>query len=315
MNLALLVPPSPPVEAPRTPARPAAGAAAAGCGRRRHVGDLAGRLNDEWALVSVTAAASAAVAGWADTHPVLAGVCSPEELRAGLPALDASGRDAVLLALLERAQDGDRLAGRTVCQAMLPKAVRIAGSLIRGADGGGDGEEALAEAVAALWQAIATYPVQVRRSRVPGNLALTVLALVQRGHVRSSHFGRSAPEVPIADVRTVGVDSQHDSTIDLSTGATPDAELFALLAWAVGAKVLNRAEARLLIRVYDVDADGRPVDGRQVAAQEGVSWPVLRQRCHRLARRLGAAAIAADITTPPASCGSLWPQRAVHRAA
>jgi hypothetical protein len=61
VNLALLVPPSPPVEAPRTPARPAAGAAAAGYGRR-HVGDLAGRLNDEWALVSVTAAAAVAAA-------------------------------------------------------------------------------------------------------------------------------------------------------------------------------------------------------------------------------------------------------------
>ncbi len=310
MNLALLVTPPPPTEAPGTLARPAAAGQA-----RRHVGDLAGRLNTEWAHVSMTATSAAAMTGWAGSHPVLAGVCSPEELRAGLPALDASGRDAVLLALLERAQDGDQLAARTVCQAMLPKAVRIAGSLNRRADGGGDGEEALAEAVAALWQAIATYPVQARRSRVAANLALTMLALVQRGHVRSSHFGRPAPEVPIADVRTMGADSQQDPTIDLAASTTPDAELLALLAWAVRAEVLSRAEAQLLIRVYDVDADGRPVDGRKVAAQEGVSWPVLRQRCHRLARRLGAAAIAADITTLPASCGSLWPQRAVHRAA
>jgi len=241
-------------------------------------------------------------------------VGSPEDLRAGLPGRDKDSRDAALLALLELAQAGDQMAGRTVFQAMLGKAVRIAGSVARRTQGGGDGEEALADAVAALWQAIFTYPVRQRRSRVAANISLSTLALVQRGHVRSSHFGRPAPEVPMADVRTVGLDDFYPDPAGDELAGTPDAELLVLLAWAVRCGVLSRAEALLLTRVYDVDDQGRPVDGRLVAAQEGISWPALRQRCHRLARKLGAAAIAADITTGIAGCGSVWSQRTfVHR--
>ncbi len=43
-------------------------------------------------------------------------------------------------------------------------------------------------------------------------------------------------------------------------------------------------------RVYTVDQDGVPVDGRVIANEEGISWSTLRQRCNRLAHRLGAAA-------------------------
>lgn len=91
---------------PRPPGR-AAVVSAAGSGPPRHVGDLAGRLTAEWEVLSSSPAAAAAAAAWGRTCPALSGAGSPEALRAGLPALDPAGRDAVLLALLELAQAGD----------------------------------------------------------------------------------------------------------------------------------------------------------------------------------------------------------------
>lgn len=58
--------------------------------------------------------------------------------------------------------------------------------------------------------------------------------------------------------------------------------------------MLELAQARLLARAYALD--GQPAgSSAQVAAQYGLSAAALRQRCHRLARRLGQAAVAAGI--------------------
>ena len=79
---------------------------------------------------------------------------------------------------------------------------------------------------------------------------------------------------------------------DLSGPA--DAELLMLLAWSVRTGVLELHEARLLARIYL--PDGQPPDARAIAAELGISRAALRQRCSRLARRLGHAAIAAGIS-------------------
>jgi len=254
-------------------------------------GTLAARLNLEWADLAGSPGSAAAAERWGRSCPALAGAASPEDMRARIAGPDVAARDAVLLALLELAQAGDVLAGRTVLQAMLGKAVRVAASAARRAEFGGDQQEALSCTVAALWQAVQTYPVARRPSRVAANLALDTLGLVQRGHTGSSLRGRAVPEVPIADVRTVAEDGQ----LEQAAPEPADAELYTLLAWAVRCRVLALAEAQLLIRVYGVDAHRRPVDVRAIAAQEGISWPALRQRCHRLARRLGAAALASGV--------------------
>jgi hypothetical protein len=212
------------------------------------------------------------------------------------PRADVEARDEVLLALLELSRDGDQLAGRTVLQAMLGKAVRVAACAVNRPDVRGDQEEALACAVSSLWLVIATYPIARRRSRVAANLALDTVALVQRGHMGSSHFRRTYPETPFADLRTV-VEAVSGDLQPADPHGPPDAELFRLLAWAVRNDVLTLEEATLLIRVYTVDEQGRPGDARSVAQQEGLTWLALRQRCHRLARRVGNAAIAAGIST------------------
>ena len=265
---------------------------------------LAGQLNLEWAQLSASPGSARAVACWGDRAPALAGAASPEQVRARVAELDVRARDAVLLALLELVQAGDALAGRTVLQIMLGKAVRVAASMSGRADLSGQREEALAGAVAALWQAITTYPVAERPSRVAANLALDTLALVQRGHTGSSRHRPVCPEVPVADLRVLGEPTHHDLDSGQLSGP-PDAQVFTVLAWAVRTGVLSLTEARLLSQVYGVDTCGRATDVQALAAQHGLTWPALRQRCHRLARRLRVAVAAAGIAPGQPSTGVL----------
>ena len=95
---------------------------------------LPSRLNREWAGLCDSADNDVAVKDWAapgQGRPGLTrligvdGLPSTVQLLQGT-SVTVSGRDAVLVGLLERAQDGDRLAGRVVLQTMLPAAVRIA---------------------------------------------------------------------------------------------------------------------------------------------------------------------------------------------
>ena len=61
-----------------------------------------------------------------------------------------SGRDAVLVGLLERGQDGDAVAGRVTLSTMLPAAVRLALAITSRPDVLGDQDEAFALALAAV---------------------------------------------------------------------------------------------------------------------------------------------------------------------
>ena len=279
----------------RPPALPRS-ASPPGTPARHTSASLAGRLNREWDQLVAGPAAAMALRRWALTCPALTGLGTLDDVLSLLADADATARDAVLLALVEAAQAGDALAGRTVLQTMLGKAVRVAGTVARRDDVRGDQEEALARAVAALWQAIATYPVALRPARVAANLALDTVAVAQRGHTGSSYFRRSYREVPVADVGSVQPAVQHDGGPDELRGPA-DAQLLTVLAWAVRARVVGLDDAQLLARVYTVDEHGRPADGRAIAEQAGLSWPALRQRCRRLAQRIGAAAVEAGIGT------------------
>jgi hypothetical protein len=256
--------------------------------------DLAGQLNREWAELVGAPGTAPALRQWVLTCPALTDVSTLDGVLALVARSVPSVHDAVLLALVERAQAGDALAGRTLLQAMLGKAVRVAGTVARRDDVRGDREEALARAVAALWQAIPTYPVARRPARVAANLALDTVAVAQRGHTGSSHFRLTYQEMPVADVGNIGPVAQHHRDVADVCGPA-DAELLTLLAWAVRHRVVALDDAQLLLRVYTVNEHGRPADGRMVAEQAGLSWPTLRQRCRRLAQRIGAAAVEAGI--------------------
>ena len=299
MSLALLATPS--SDRPSAPPVSASMSGRDTPARHTSTTTLAGRLNRDWAQLVAGTAATAALSRWMLTCPALTQLNTLDDVLSLVADADATVRDAVLLALIEAAQAGDGLAGRTVLQTMLGKAVRIADTVARRDDVRGDKEEALARAVAALWQSIATYPVALRPARVAANLALDTVAVAQRGHTGSSHFRRSYRELPVADVGSVRSAVQHDRGQDDVRGPV-DAQLLTVLAWAVRAGVLDLDDAQLLVRVYSVDEHGRPADGRAIAKQAGLSWPALRQRCRRLAQRIGAAAVEAGIgaAEPPA---------------
>jgi hypothetical protein len=62
----------------------------------------------------------------------------------------ASGRDAVLVGLLERGQEGDALAGRVLLQRTLPALVRLASAITSRPDVLGDQDQALTLVLAAV---------------------------------------------------------------------------------------------------------------------------------------------------------------------
>jgi hypothetical protein len=62
----------------------------------------------------------------------------------------------------------------------------------------------------------------------------------------------------------------------------------------VRTRALKLHESRLLTTIYL--ADGHAADTQGIAAELGISRAALRQRCSRLARRVGHAAVAAGIS-------------------
>jgi hypothetical protein len=178
--------------------------------------------------------------------------------------VSARDRDAILVGLLERAQDGDRLAGRVVLQTMLPAAVRLARAITSRPDVLGDSDEAFALVLAALWQVVATYPVARRRSKVPANLYLDTLALVRRGHTSSTHrAARTFPEQSYADIRTVAEPGRLDPA-PTTRPARPTRSCAPCWPGRCARRSCAWTRRGLLARVYGLDG-GLPT--------RGLRWP------------------------------------------
>ena len=245
-------------------------------GARRQTGTgVAGRLNDEWdRLCAGDAATTAAVARWAAAHTPLAGCRDLGDVEAAV-ATGRHGADAVLLALLRLAHDGDTLAGRTVLQLMLGKAIRIAGG-----HAGRDSRDSLEHAaVAALWTVIATYPTERRPTKVAANIAMDTLGAVSR---ELAHRRSETPTEPDTLASVLG-----------SGPATPDdaVDLTELLAWAADTGAITVADAGLLLDIY---APAAGFEGGAAAAERaGISWAAARQRASRAVRKI-ALAVRAD---------------------
>ncbi|SDU50810.1 hypothetical protein [Jiangella alkaliphila] len=242
-------------------------------GARRQTGTgVAGRLNDEWDRLSADGRADA-VGRWAAAEPALTGCQDLGDVEAAV----AAGRqraDAVLIALLRLAHDGDALAGRTVLQLMLGKAIRIAAG-----HAGRDSRESLEHtAVAALWTVIATYPAERRPTKVAANIAMDTLGMVSR---ELAHRRTETPAEPGTLAAVLVSDPEPDADIDLSE----------LLAWAAESGTITAADAELLLDIY---APAPGLEGGAAAAERaGISWAAARQRASRAVRRI-TLAIRAD---------------------
>lgn len=277
-------------------------------GARRQTGTgVAGRLNDEWDRLRADGRPDV-VARWAAAEPALADCHDLADVEAAVtaaaaPAVQAAqgrrpaqGADAVLIALLRLAHGGDPLAGRTVLQLMLGKAIRIAAG-----HAGRDSRECLEHAaVAALWTVIATYPTDRRPTKVAANLAMDTLGAVSRELAHRRTETPAEPDV-LASVLGTGPAGARTATATATDDATvaADVGLAELLVWAVGTGTISAADASLLAGIY---APPPGLDGGAAAAERaGISWPAARQRASRAVRRI-ALAVRAD--TPGANSGA-----------
>ena len=296
-----------------------------------HTTGLVGRLNAEWSVLLDAPASRAAVDAWRRREPTLAGLADLAAVEAAVrtgaapktagwagarPEDAAQERadptraraDELLLALLRQATrpgaPGAELAGRTVLQLMLPKAVAIARSQ-RGRVP--DPDERISAVIACLYETIRRYPVDRRQRSVAGNLGLDTLHLFQRRTPPAPTELPTDPADPVLDPpgpggdQVVGLLGCLQRALDLQlidradeamAGARATAQpagrerLLELLVWAVERRVVGSADAALLAHAYGAER----VDDGTLAARLGCDRSTVCKRRLRAIRALRGAA-------------------------
>jgi hypothetical protein len=128
------------------------------------VADIGQALDKEWDQMARSEAADEAARGWAEAEPALAGLrCVQDALDRRLDPKAAPG----VMAALARLAPTDRIAARTLLQALLPGLACLTQDI-----GGGDAD-ALDHLVALAWERIRTYPPG-RPGSVPGRVLYDV---------------------------------------------------------------------------------------------------------------------------------------------
>ncbi|SDU27490.1 hypothetical protein [Jiangella alkaliphila] len=186
--------------------------------------------------------------------------------------------DGLLIGLLDqRTERDDHLAGRLVLQVMLGRAVNLARRTHRfGAIGvRGDLPQLTAAAVAALWHAIATYPVDRRRQKVAVNLCMDALR----------HFNLALDDDPPDLVDATVLDTAEPL---FHHAPAPVVEVFATLTWGISKEIITADDAELLVRVY-CPLPGQHGGAHLVARELGLPPATVRQRCSRAIQRLSLA--------------------------
>lgn len=241
---------------------------------------LIGRLNREWGWLVDEPSSEDALRRWAWEHSALEGCSSLAQLADLVRGERSDVVDAIFIGLLSYATDKtDRhydLAARVILQLMLPKVVRLARSVYVLADR----EEREAVAVAAMFEVIRTYPVLRRRARVPANLALDTLQVIQRRHVRAAIASHG---IEFADHEAL---EARALPFGLSGAAEKSAseELAELLVWSVRNGVLSADDANVVVGGAGYG------EGMAMARRLSTSPSALRQRRHRAIRKLATAA-------------------------
>jgi DNA-directed RNA polymerase specialized sigma24 family protein len=220
-------------------------------------------LNEEWDRLAPDRGIAAL---WASRHGVLAACVDLNDVLVAI----TREPDAALGALLTEVARDDRLAARTVLQAMLGKLVRM--SCV-------DEHGPVDDYVGAMWLRILDYPLARRPRKIAANLALDTLKQVkaeQRLDLRHEIWpwppGRRLDELhELAGQRET---TDHQAHLAELTGD-------AVLDLAVGIGLLDPKARRLLESVY---ADG--LSGEAAAQRHGTSAGSIRVRCSRAVRHL-----------------------------
>jgi DNA-directed RNA polymerase specialized sigma24 family protein len=226
---------------------------------RRH--EVLRRMDGEWEALQHDPAALGACRRWSDGSEVLRGCGTPAEVLARVP--DAP--DAVLLLLLREAVTGDGVAARVVLQALLPKAVLMSAT---------DPVAGVDDYLAALWCAVATYPVRRRPTSVAANLALDTLKAVRR------EVG-PRPDLSMPPQLVLQVAERRPSSVVGTAPSTRGPYVEEVLARAYEHGLVDPPTRAVLRSVY---AEGLP--GALAARRHGLTPVALRSRCSRALRVL-----------------------------
>ncbi|MDP9420263.1 MAG: hypothetical protein M3P53_08985 [Actinomycetota bacterium] len=147
---------------------------------------LAG-LDREWAELQASPAARAALPRWSEAEPALAGFACLGDI---LVERQANPEVApAILAALARLAASDKLAARTLLQALVPGLVALARGPLAG------DRTCLDELVSLAWERIRTYP-----TRRPGSVAANVLYDVRKNYL--AHRAIEAPTVQLCADRS-----------------------------------------------------------------------------------------------------------------
>ncbi|MGH3357433.1 MAG: hypothetical protein ACRDO7_01430 [Nocardioidaceae bacterium] len=271
---------------------------------------------------------------WTRAESALGGIDRLDDIpRALAPHAHADTKDAILLALIRRAQNGDaRSASVCILVSLWPKLRSMSGRIQP--DGpatlGLSRRDIVCALQSAMFEEILRYRTERWTRKVAGTLALNTLhAVTERrsGRVATSADPITDPESWCAGVnRSAGTRWQdparrpalqvdwsepgrHIPVVnlyghteasagpehDLPEGYPPtrDTEMIQTLAWAVRVAAVSRRDALLLYDLY-LGTEPYAAAVRSAARTEGRTPAAIRQRCSRATRAIAAAVRTCD---------------------
>jgi hypothetical protein len=222
------------------------------------------RLTEEWTSIGSSAAGVAALRRWSVEDRDLAGFENLDDLIRSVHRRGRARESDLLLAALARRAD-DKLAARTLLQAVLPGLVRIAVS-IRAPK---DDEDITSLVLARAYERIRHYPIARRPEHIAANIVLDTRQKVSRELSRARVHEVLVEEVAMMDVASDPSDS--------------GVEALALIEAAVRRKELLHHDAQLIVltRLHDIPLS-------RLAAEWGFEEQTLRARRRRAEAHLAA---------------------------
>lgn len=270
------------------------------------------QITHEWVRMSDLPHIPTTLAKWARKHPVLKGTTGLPHLLDRIDAAKAEETDELLGALVCLAQDGQRMAGQVVLQAMLPKLSKMARTANMITTDAVTLEDRRHVGIATFLEVLSSYPVQRRPRRVAANLYLDTLHVLTAGtravaqefpasfdehgtrrdlvvEVHGEVLDRPSEQGLQVNAPDTGFDpTEAMVSIKIGDSPNPDGDLLEVVAWGIDHQAISSEDASLLVRVY-APALGDEGGHAAVAAELGVKPDALRQRCSRATRALAAA--------------------------
>jgi|JI102314A2RNA_FD_contig_121_98113_length_9508_multi_3_in_0_out_0_10 hypothetical protein len=253
---------------------------------------IATRLDAEWATV-VETTPSTVLARWGAAYPRLADLTTLDDIQTRVDSGRYPVRDGILLALIQLTQDGHQLAGRVLIhllQKALSTVVIDLGRIVTTLPVSQNfdiGDQLLG----ALWEVIATYPVDARPTRVAQNLILDTRRVVLHGNGARSVAGGIAGAASRHETLTGGTPVDDTATtppVDqtwIETHALE--EVVSTLAWAVRQRVITPDDATLLTGMCTGPKPATATYAYDHAAQtQGITPDAARKRASRAITQL-----------------------------